>query len=92
MDRGTWWATVHGVAKSQTQLSDFHTHTHTHTCTMRSREVRSIIGGGMGYLNRRDATCIPDSFLVLPELQLHNLPTFVFEMTFNESCAKQTMQ
>ena len=20
--RGTWWATVHGVAKSQTQLSD----------------------------------------------------------------------
>ena len=23
MDRGTWWATVHGVAQSQTQLSDF---------------------------------------------------------------------
>ena len=22
MDRGTWWATVHGVAESQTQLSD----------------------------------------------------------------------
>ena len=22
MDRGTWWATVHGVAKSWTQLSD----------------------------------------------------------------------
>ena len=22
MDRGTWWATVHGVEKSQTQLSD----------------------------------------------------------------------
>ena len=22
MDRGTWWAAVHGVAKSQTQLSD----------------------------------------------------------------------
>ena len=22
MDRGTWWATVHGVAKSQTRLSD----------------------------------------------------------------------
>ena len=22
MDRGVWWATVHGVAKSQTQLSD----------------------------------------------------------------------
>ena len=22
MDRGAWWATVHGVAKSWTQLSD----------------------------------------------------------------------
>ena len=23
MDGGAWWATVHGVSKSQTQLSDF---------------------------------------------------------------------
>ena len=23
MDRGAWWATVHGVAKSRIQLSDF---------------------------------------------------------------------
>ena len=23
MDRGAWWAPVHGVAKSQTRLSDF---------------------------------------------------------------------
>ena len=23
MDRGVWWATVHGVTKSQTLLSDF---------------------------------------------------------------------
>ena len=22
MDRGTWWATVHGITKSQTQLSN----------------------------------------------------------------------
>ena len=28
LDRGAWWATVHGVAKSRTQLSDKHTHTH----------------------------------------------------------------
>ena len=25
-DRGTWWATVHGFAKNQTQLSDEHFH------------------------------------------------------------------
>ena len=30
MDGGAWWATVHGVAKSQTRLSDF-THSLTHT-------------------------------------------------------------
>ena len=32
MDRGAWWATVHGVAKSQTRLSDF---TYSHTCIYR---------------------------------------------------------
>ena len=26
MDRGAWWATVHGVTKRQTQLNDFHFH------------------------------------------------------------------
>ena len=31
MDREAWRATVYGVAKSQTQLSNSHTHTHTHT-------------------------------------------------------------
>ena len=30
-DRGAWQATVHGVTKSWTRLSDTHTHTHTHT-------------------------------------------------------------
>ena len=26
MDRGTWWATVHGVAKGRTRLNDSHFH------------------------------------------------------------------
>ena len=30
MDRGAWWATVHGVAKSQTRLSDFTFTFHVH--------------------------------------------------------------
>ena len=29
MDRGAWWATVHGVAKSHTTEVTEHTHTHT---------------------------------------------------------------
>ena len=29
-EREGWWATVHGVSKSQTQLSDCHTHTSCH--------------------------------------------------------------
>ena len=31
MDRGAWWAAVHGVAKSQTWLSDFALTFHFHT-------------------------------------------------------------
>ena len=30
MDRGAWWAAVHGVAKSQTRLSDFTLTFHSH--------------------------------------------------------------
>ena len=30
MDGGAWWAAVHGVAKSQTQLSDFTFTFHLH--------------------------------------------------------------
>ena len=35
MDRGAWWATVHGVSKSWTRLKELtvHTHAHTHTHT-----------------------------------------------------------
>ena len=52
MDRGAWRATVHGVAKSQTQLSDF-TFTFTHgvyniygATLMRSVAERGWRGGG----------------------------------------------
>ena len=30
MDGGTWWAAVHGIAKSQTRLSDFRFPFHFH--------------------------------------------------------------
>ena len=45
MDRGAWWAIVHGVAKSQTQLSArTHKHTHTHTQTQSRFNIRSNSG------------------------------------------------
>ena len=36
VDRGAWWSTVHGVAKSWTRLKQLsaHTHTHRHTHTL----------------------------------------------------------
>ena len=39
MDRGAWWVTVHGVAKSQTQLNDF---THTSHNTIYKTELKQI--------------------------------------------------
>ena len=49
MDREIWQAVVHGVSKSQTRLSDFHTHTHTQTHTQththtHTRRVWSVAG------------------------------------------------
>ena len=40
MDRGAWWAIVHGVAKSQTQLS-VHTYKHKHTHIQSRFNIRS---------------------------------------------------
>ena len=41
MDRGVWWATVHGVTKSQTQLST-RTHLHTHTHCSHHVQARAV--------------------------------------------------
>ena len=40
MDRGAWWAIVHGVTKSWTQLNT-HTHTHTQAC-MQAHKIMSV--------------------------------------------------
>ena len=47
MDRGVWWAIVHGVAKSQTRLNHQHTHTPLTKSAIKSGELcgqRSLVG------------------------------------------------
>ena len=44
MDRGAWWVTVHGVAKSRTRLSDF-TFTFIHYITDRNTDMQLFSSG-----------------------------------------------
>ena len=51
MDGGAWWATVHGVAKSQTQLSDFTFTFHFHALEKEMATHSSVLAWripGMG--------------------------------------------
>ena len=51
MDRGAWWATVHGVTKSWTQLSDFTFTFHYHALEKEMATDSSVLAWripGMG--------------------------------------------
>ena len=51
MDRGAWWAAVHGVIKSQTRLSDFTFTFHFHTLEKKMATHSSVLAWripGMG--------------------------------------------
>ena len=67
MDRGGWWATVHGVVKSQTRLSDFtfpfHFHalekemaTHSTVLAWRIPGMESLVGCRLWGRRRSDTT------------------------------------
>ena len=43
MDRGAWWAAVHGVAKSRTQLSDFTFTFHFHALEKEMETHSSVL-------------------------------------------------
>ena len=43
MDRGVWWAAVHGVAKSQIQLSDFTLTFHFHALEKEKATHSSVL-------------------------------------------------
>ena len=76
MDGGAWWATVHGVAKSQTRLSDF-TSLHTqkqgrHHCPLVTPPYKMTI------------PCESESHVVFPLLFLFCF--LVFTKNFAELC------
>ena len=48
MDRGAWWAVVHGVAKSLTQLSDFTFTFHFHALEKEMATHSSVLGESQG--------------------------------------------
>ena len=53
MNRGAWWAAVHGVAKSPTQLSDFTFSFHFHALEKEMATYFSVLAWripGMGEL------------------------------------------
>ena len=45
MDRGAWWAAVHGVAKSRTRLSDFTFTFHFHALEKEMATQSSFLPG-----------------------------------------------
>ena len=46
MDGGVWWATVHGVAKIRTRLSDFTFTFHFHTLEKEMATHSNVLGVG----------------------------------------------
>ena len=67
MDGGTWWAVVHGVAKSQTRLSDFtltfqfhelekEMATHSSVLAWRSPGMGSLVGCRLWGHTKSDTT------------------------------------
>ena len=51
MDRGAWWAAVHGVEKSRSQLSDFTFTFHCHALEKEMATLSSVLAWsvpGMG--------------------------------------------
>ena len=55
MDRGAWWATVHGVAKSWTQLSDFSFFlsfpgfVHVSSVVVKNLPAKQVLGLSLGW-------------------------------------------
>ena len=67
MDRGAWWATVHGVAKSRTQLSDF---TSLHFTSSRAADLQIYNGSDLAPIIEQSQRSQMHQQVVIQEIKL----------------------
>ena len=79
MDWGAWWATVHGVAKSQTCLSDF-----TFFLSPSERLGRKIITNLDSILKSRDIT-LPTKLCLVKAMVFPVVILWMWELDYKES-------
>ena len=95
MDRAAWRATVHGVARSQTWLSDWvrmHTHTHTHTSSwniVSNTENLDYIHPRQGIAIQQGSMQLIKNRLLLPSV-LAKFPWFVFSAAIHGVAKSRT--
>ena len=83
MDRGAWWATLHGVAKSRTRLSDFHFHFHHILALEQLCEVSKaciVITPNLLMGGKQEISCLSASNFLVLQLALkkdHNSLNFL---------------
>ena len=58
MDRGAWWAAVHGVAKSRTQLSDFPFTFHFHALEKEMATHSSVLAWRIPGMGEAGGCCL----------------------------------
>ena len=58
MDGGTWWAAVHGVAKSQAQLSDFTFTFHFHALEKEMATHSNVLAWRIPGTGEPDGCCL----------------------------------
>ena len=63
MDRGAWWATVHGVTKSRTQLKQLSMHAYKESCVHISRQLLQFKAGHRFAVHRQRCFVYPVGLL-----------------------------
>ena len=85
MDRGTWWAAVHGVAKSWTQLSDFPFTFHFHALEKEMATRSSVLAWripGMGKPGGLPSMGVSQSRTRLKRLSSSSMNAYIYIDTY----------